>query len=195
MLFRFIFFLAALKKQVLLYHKDTISGVDSCIFVFVCICVTSSTFQHIINIQNNQTDMKQFRLFLTGVLVLLLTSGVNAQVKSGAQPQSKPDYFAGKWNILVKGTPGGDSKMLLTFERKDTVLTATIKDSTGTEAGSVNKVMENEQSVTVYFTAQGYDVDLVLEKKDDDHMTGNLMGGMFEAEGDRIKEGQEGKAK
>jgi hypothetical protein len=164
-------------------------------FVSACSCTMCLAIQWIIYIQNNQTDMKQFRFFLTGVFILLLTSGVNAQAKSGAQPQSKPDYFAGKWNILIKGTPGGDSKMLLTFERKDTALTATIKDSTGTEAGSVNKVMENEQSVTVYFTAQGFDVDLMLEKKDDDHMTGNLMGGMFEAEGDRVKEGQEGKAK
>ena len=132
--------------------------------------------------------MKQFRLFLTGVLVLLVTSGVHAQAKSDTQSQAKPDYFAGKWNVLVKGTPGGDSKMTLTFERQDTALVATLKDSTGNETVKVDKVMENDQSVTIYFTAQGYNVDLVLERKDDDHVTGNLMNGMFEAEGDRIKE-------
>jgi len=38
----------------------------------------------------------------------------------------------------------------------------------------------------VYFNAQGYDVNLVMTKKDEDHITGNLIG-MFEAEGERLK--------
>src|SRR6476661_1176944 len=130
--------------------------------------------------------MKKVRLFFTGVFLLLLLSfHVNAQQKDTAQ--GKGDYFPGKWNVLVKGVPGGDAKMTVNFERKDTALTAAIQDSTGKEAGKVNKVIENEQSVTIYFTAQGYDVDLTLEKKDDDHVAGSLMG-MFDATGDRIKE-------
>jgi hypothetical protein len=39
---------------------------------------------------------------------------------------------------------------------------------------------------TVYFNTQGYDVNLELNKKDDDHVTGSLMG-MFDADGDRVK--------
>ncbi len=41
--------------------------------------------------------------------------------------------------------------------------------------------------VTVYFNTQGYDVNLEMNKKDDDHIIGNLMG-MFDAEGDRVKQ-------
>ena len=130
--------------------------------------------------------MKKVRLFFTSVFLLLLFFfQVKAQQKDTAQ--GKGDYFPGKWNVLVKGVPGGDAKMTVNFERKDTALTAVILDSTGTEAGEVNKVIENQQSVTVYFTAQGYNVDLTLEKKDDDHVAGSLMG-MFDATGDRIKE-------
>jgi hypothetical protein len=176
----------ATEKHLLLYHNDTIK-IAFCLKIFYHYeaSLGKASGSHIK--QHKQSNMRQFRLFLTGVLVLLISSVANAQAKDSAQAQVKPDYFAGQWNVLVKGTPGGDSKMTLTFERKDTALVATLKDSTGNEAGKVNKVMENDQSVTVYFTAQGYDVDLVLEKKDDDHVTGNLMGGMFEAEGDRVK--------
>ena len=131
--------------------------------------------------------MKKVYVFFTGLFLLLLTLHVNAQTNGGAQAQAKTDYFPGKWNVLVKGVPGGDAKMTVNFERRDTALTAALLDSTGTEAGEVNKVIENEKSVTVYFTAQGYNVDLTLEKKDDDHVTGSMMG-MFDAEGDRIKE-------
>ncbi len=139
--------------------------------------------------------MKRVQLFFAGVFLFLVSSVASAQAKDSAQSQAKPDYFAGKWKVLVKGVPGGDAKMTVNFERKDTALTASLLDSTGNEVGKVNKVMENEQSITVYFTAQGYDVDLILEKKDDDHVAGNMMGGMFEAEGDRIKETAEAKAK
>jgi len=129
--------------------------------------------------------MKKVHVFFTGLFLLFLTIQLHAQPKSGTQ--NGVDYFPGKWNVLVKGVPGGDAKMTVNFERKDTTLTATLLDSTGTEAGDVNKVIENEKSVTVYFTAQGYNVDLTLEKKDDDHVTGSMMG-MFDAEGDRIKD-------
>ena len=51
----------------------------------------------------------------------------------------------------------------------------------------IYKVELNGTSATLYFNVQGYDVDLVMNKKDDDHVTGSLMG-MFDAEGERIKE-------
>jgi hypothetical protein len=46
-------------------------------------------------------------------------------------------------------------------------------------------VKDNE--VTLYYTAQGTDVSIVLTKKDEDHVTGRAMG-MFDAKGERIKQ-------
>ncbi|HUS03318.1 MAG TPA: hypothetical protein VMY77_16375 [Chitinophagaceae bacterium] len=43
-----------------------------------------------------------------------------------------------------------------------------------------------DNEVILYFTAKGYDLNLLLKKKDDEHVTGNLLG-MFEAEGERVK--------
>ncbi len=50
----------------------------------------------------------------------------------------------------------------------------------------LTKVDQDGDKVTLYFSTQGYDVSLVLAKKDDDHATGSLMG-MFDAVADRIK--------
>jgi len=47
---------------------------------------------------------------------------------------------------------------------------------------------ETEKSVTHYFTANGYDVYLLLESKGDNHVEGNLLV-MFDAKGDRMAEG------
>jgi hypothetical protein len=96
------------------------------------------------------------------------------------------DYFAGKWSVLVKGTPNGDAKMLFVLDKKDTGLTGIVQDSTGTKMTDITKIELADTTVTIYFTTQGYDVNLVMNKKDDDHTTGSLMS-MFDADGERIK--------
>jgi hypothetical protein len=50
----------------------------------------------------------------------------------------------------------------------------------------IDSVALSDTSATVYFNAQGYDVNLVMNKKDDDHISGNMMG-MFDADGERVK--------
>jgi hypothetical protein len=124
--------------------------------------------------------MKKLTIAFTGLFFLLLSSSLNAQKVSA-------DYFTGKWSVLVKGTPGGDSKMIFVLEKKDTTITGVVQDTTGAEITKLSKVELNGDEITLYFTAQGYDVNLVLKKKDDDHVTGSLIG-MFDAEGERVKQ-------
>lgn len=124
--------------------------------------------------------MKPFHLIFAGLFFLVLSSNTNAQSKTGA------DYFAGTWNVLVKGTPNGDARMWIVLEKKDTSMTGSVQDSTGKEISKITNVDMKDTSATVYFTAQGYDVNLEMDKKGDDHVTGSLMG-MFDAEGDRVK--------
>jgi hypothetical protein len=127
--------------------------------------------------------MKKVSLLLAGSFLLLWTVNVHAQSKSGA------DYFSGKWSVLVKGTPNGDAKMFFVLENKSDSLVGVVQDSTGTEISKISNVELTDTSATVYFTAQGYDVNVLMNKKDDDHVTGSLMG-MFDAEGERLKEGK-----
>jgi hypothetical protein len=123
--------------------------------------------------------MKNFKTIVTVILFLFVTIGVKAQTLGA-------DYFAGKWKILLKGLPDGDTKMFIVLEKKDTTMTGEVQDSTGNQIAKIDKIVMNDTTATVYFTAQGYDVNLVMNKKDDDHVKGSLMG-MFEAEGDRVK--------
>ena len=125
--------------------------------------------------------MKKFKIIFTGLFFLLLSLGIHAQSKTGA------DYFEGKWNILAKGTPGGDSKMIFVLENRNDSIVGVVQDSTGTEIAKISSAELKDTAITVYFTAQGYDVNILMTKKDDDHTTGSLMS-MFDAEGERIKE-------
>jgi hypothetical protein len=123
--------------------------------------------------------MKKVSLLFSAVF-FLLSMYANAQSKTGA------DYFAGKWNVLVKGTPDGDHRMVFVLDKKDTTLIGVVQDTTGKEIAKIDKIDIADKTAKVYFNASGYDVNVEINQNDDDHVTGNLMG-MFNAEGERIK--------
>jgi len=91
---------------------------------------------------------------------------------------------------LIKGTPNGDAKMIFVLENKNDSIVGVVQDTTGAEISKISNAELNDTSVTVYFNAQGYDVNVVMNKKDDDHVSGSLMG-MFDADGERIKEAKQ----
>ena len=126
--------------------------------------------------------MKKISSFFAGLFFLLLSLNVGAQEKKGA------DYFAGKWSVMVKGTPNGDAKMFFVLEKKDSMLIGVVQDSTGKEMSKLSKVELNAAGniAIAYFNANGYDVNLEMNKKDDDHFSGSIMG-MFDADGERVK--------
>ncbi len=127
----------------------------------------------------NTKLMKKPGLLFTGLIFLLLSFNVHTQTTGTA-------YFAGKWSILIKGTPGGDTKMTIVLEKKDSTLSGVVQDSAGVEISKIDKVELDGNTATAYFNTQGYDVNLEMNKKDEDHVTGSMMG-MFDAEGERVK--------
>jgi hypothetical protein len=114
------------------------------------------------------------------ILFLLLAVGANAQTKTGA------DYFAGKWKVLITGTPYGDLKRIYVLEKNGNTLTGIVQDSTGTEITKCSKVEVKDNDVTLYYQAMGNDISITLIRKDDDHVTGSVLGS-FDAKGERIK--------
>lgn len=124
--------------------------------------------------------MKKF-FFLCASLCLILTS-----YTAKAQSTSSADYFAGKWNVVIKGTPQGDAKLVFSFEKDGASLKGVILDSTGKEQSKVDKIELAENGGLFYFSLMGYDLNMELKKKDDDKATGSMMG-MFEVEADRVK--------
>ena len=125
--------------------------------------------------------MKRLSILTAGFLSLVLSFNAQAQSKTGA------DFFAGKWNVLITGTPYGDLKRVYILEKKDNGLAGTVLDSTGKEISKCSKVEVKDNEVTLYYTALGNDVSVVLTKKDEDHVTGSALG-TFDAKGERIKQ-------
>ncbi len=124
--------------------------------------------------------MKKITSILAVIICLVVAVSANAQSKAGA------DYFKGKWSVLLKGTPNGDAKMIFLLENKNDSIAGVVQDTTGAEIAKITSVELKDTEITLYFTTQGYDVNLLMTKKDDDHTTGSLMS-MFDAEGERIK--------
>ena len=124
--------------------------------------------------------MKRFKSIFIAIFLLAFVTGAKAQTSSA-------DFFAGKWSVLIKGTPNGDSRMLFVLQNNSDSLSGVVQDTTGAEVSKISGIEQKENQITVYFNAQGYDVNVVLDKKDDDHATGSLMG-MFDVEAERVKE-------
>ena len=124
--------------------------------------------------------MKKINSIAPILFLLLLAIGANAQTKTGA------DFFAGKWRVLITGTPYGDLKRIYVLEKKDNTLTGIVQDSTGKEITKCSRVEVKDNEVTLFYQAMGNDVSITLIKQDDDHVTGSVLG-QFDAKGERIK--------
>jgi hypothetical protein len=112
---------------------------------------------------------------------------VFSTVAKAQEAQAPADYFVGKWSVLATGLPSGDAKNTVTFERKDKKLTGKMLQDGKPTANVFSKVEEKEKSVTAYFTSNGYDCYLFLERKDDNNVIGALMD-MFDCTGVRVIE-------
>ena len=113
------------------------------------------------------------------MLFFLLAIVVNAQTKTSGE------YFLGKWNLLVVGTPDGDAKMVVSLARAEGKLVGSIAKPDLSDPKKFTSISETENSVTVNWTSGDYDVYMELIKKGDNHIEGSLMN-MFDAKGDRI---------
>lgn len=126
------------------------------------------------------------------IAIVVLFLGIAAKgFSQTTTPTATPnDLFLGKWEILVVGTPDGDSKLVTELTRKDGKLTGELKDPTGKnpDALPISNIIEEGNKMTIYFEAQGTEVSLDLTKVDDDHLKGSVMSGMFDATAVRIKE-------
>jgi hypothetical protein len=124
--------------------------------------------------------MKSTRAFLLSAFLLTLS------IHAGAQSKTGTEFFVDSWSVLLKGIPQGDSRLVFNLEQKDGQVTGAITDTAGNPISKVDKADISDSTMVLYFNAQGYDCTLTLNKKDDDHVIGNLMN-MFDAEGERKK--------
>jgi hypothetical protein len=124
--------------------------------------------------------MKKINLILATLLAFVF-------IGTKVQAQTAPGFYAGKWDVLIKGTPNGDVHLIFNLTEKDGKLEGTFVDPESKKDVPVSKIETADGKVTIYFTISNYDVNLAMEKVDDTHIKGSLMG-MFESTGERVKE-------
>lgn len=122
--------------------------------------------------------MRSLKLF-TAVLIATLLFSINTKAQTST-------YYAGKWDVLVKGTPQGDAHLIFTLADSSGVVKGTLTDPETKKENPITKTELKDGKLTLYFTVQVYDVSLTLAKKDEDNVAGSLMS-MFDATGVRIK--------
>jgi hypothetical protein len=124
--------------------------------------------------------MKKVSMFLFIFLLSVCT-------RSFSQTTTPPDFFAGKWEITIFGTPNGDSKLTADLVRKDGKLTGQLINAADSTAKiPITTIDEKGDNLAMAFSAQGYDVTIDLTKVDDDNLKGTLMNS-FEAKAKRLK--------
>lgn len=124
--------------------------------------------------------MKKVLVILTGIM-LMFSFAAKAQTLTGFE------YFKGKWNVVVS-SPVGDVKMIVGFDKVGDKPTATIRDTEGNEMYAVVSTDIAEKKATVKFTGSQGEVAMVLNIKEENTVTGDIMDGMAYFTGERIKQ-------
>jgi len=121
--------------------------------------------------------MKKVTFVLFFLLSLRLTCLAGAPI----------EFFAGKWEILVVGTPNGDAQLIATLTPVDGKLTGEISRPDQDQKIKISSVLvQGDKLLLEFSTPEGYDVTLELEKVDDNTLKGNVMN-MFDAKAVRLK--------
>lgn len=123
--------------------------------------------------------MKNLKSVFTIVLLMAAVSLAKAQAVT-------QDFYVGNWEVLVKGTPQGDVKLPMSFSMVDGKLTGKVTNPETKEEAAMTGVEIKGEELFANFSAGGYDLTMVIGKKDDDHFVGKLMD-MIEVEGTRLK--------
>ena len=106
-----------------------------------------------------------------------------------SQSTAPADFYAGKWEIAILGSPRGDVKFTTNLVRKDGKLIGELANpADATEAKRpITKIEESAKKLVIYFeSSQAGEISIDLDKVDDNNLKGSLMS--FEATAKRIKE-------
>ncbi len=99
---------------------------------------------------------------------------------------NSPEYFEGKWNVLIKGTPQGDATIPMRFETKEGITKGYFMADASGQEFEMSSVAITDGKLTAAFNIQGYDVDINMSEVDADNAAGSLMG-MFDLSASRVK--------
>ena len=125
--------------------------------------------------------MKKLSLLFAIILGCFMTLDTKAQTTDAT--------FEGKWDVTIMGTPNGDATMTFVFDKNEEGnLTGVVLNPEGVEMSKVTGISMSKENQRLYgnFVAEGYDVNIMLDLVDNEHVQGNVMD-MFDAKGVRVK--------
>lgn len=112
--------------------------------------------------------MKKVTMVIACLLVMLL--GFSNQMMA----QQKVNPYLGEW-VLSSETPVGTTEMNLVVSMKDGVLAGElVAQDTTIPVESI--VLTDDEELSFDFNGQGFQVNITLELKDKDNVTGTMMG-------------------
>jgi|GEM_PF-2115829 hypothetical protein len=97
---------------------------------------------------------------------------------------NKSDFFIGKWNVEIKGTPGGDSKLIVDLRHDSEEWKGTVsskKDGTV----DIKEAALTEEGMLVSFKSGWFNVELLMTEKDSNHCTCKLAG-RYDGKSERV---------
>jgi hypothetical protein len=107
---------------------------------------------------------------------------------AGFAQTAPKDFYAGKWEIAVAGTPNGDVTFITDLIRKDGKLSGELINQADptSSARKITKVEEKDNNMSIFFeSSQGGEISIDLAKVDTDNLEGTLMS--FPAKAKRLK--------
>jgi cytochrome c len=149
--------------------------------------IATDKLQDVYAVFVNPTEKNGSLMVVMGLEFKMANTDLGEAINEGKTEAISSDFYVGKWQTTVAGTPGGDIVMDLDLVRVDGKLTGTITPKVkDLKEGKLDKVEEKDDKITVYFKMATYDVNVILEKEDADNLKGMLMG-MFKAKAVRVK--------
>jgi len=124
--------------------------------------------------------MKKVSIIISVFLLGLFASTIslNAQAVSPGEKN-----FIGKWNLMVYGLPDGDTKMVMSIEKKEDKLAGNLSSQASTEPPvELTNIVAADSTLNATFSAQGMDITLFFKLKDAKNISGSMMD-MFDITG------------
>lgn len=125
--------------------------------------------------------MKKVNIFFIALFFGIALNGFS-------QTATASDFYLGKWEITIFGTPNGDAKMIASITLKDGKLIGEMTNPAEPTAvaNPTTSIEIVDGNMTIFFTAEGYDLSIPFEKVDEENLKGKLMD-MFDVKAKRVK--------
>ncbi|HOU02293.1 MAG: hypothetical protein GT600_10485 [Bacteroidales bacterium] len=124
--------------------------------------------------------MKQVIILFSVMIMMMITllpCKLSAQTNSAIE-----DFFVGKWDIVVQGLTNYDINLSVDIKKIEGEIKGEISmPSFGVTGVELQGITIADSTLAVNTGAIGFDMPLILTKKDEKTLTGSLMGFPFES--------------